>query len=256
MNQWRVKFEASNALCVTMGLRMRVGTGLFVALAMVWYFIAPESADCTDMTTGETVEGCVEFFEPLLTYFCALPPLVFAVLLHTLTKGDEHKPSLLQSPVDEEGRAIVAGPTETDAREERLAFSLRAGMTVGGFAFAGAYALIFIIGLLALPLGLLCGMIGSNCTEDDFLWAENSINFSFMVMRIGFGVFLVSAVGTFVRRAMSEGTVWPAPNPQAQQKKKVVVPCPSCEKKLRFPANYAGRVKCPTCDHVFVLTND
>ena len=62
-----MKIEAVELVVELMAVRERMGTGLFVALAIVWYLIAPDSLDCTDMETGETLEGCVEFFSPLLT---------------------------------------------------------------------------------------------------------------------------------------------------------------------------------------------
>ena len=33
-------------------------------------------------------------------------------------------------------------------------------------------------------------------------------------------------------------------------RKKIVISCPSCNKKLRFPAAYEGEVQCPNCKHV------
>ena len=239
-----------------MAISERVGTGLFIGVAIVWYLIFSQPPDCTYIDTGEEVPGCKEMFQPLLNYFCALPPLVLAVLVHTLSKGDEYQPSLMQIPVDEQGRTVISEQTNPASSEEKLAFSFRAGMTFGGFAFAGAYAFIFVVGLLAVPMLVLCGMMGSSCTDDDFAWAENAINFGRTMMWIGFWVFMVSAVGTAVLRKMSDEGRWSPLTSERQQTKKVVVPCPSCEKKLKFPADYAGKVRCPNCDHVFVISND
>lgn len=250
-----MNIEALELVLVIMALRDRMGTGLFVALAIVWYLIAPESLDCTDMETGETLEGCVEFFSPLLTYFCALPPLVLAVFSHTLSRGGEHKPSLQHLPVDEEGRTALPGQDTVPTQQESTASLLRTGMNLGGFTFAGAYAFIFLVGLLAVPFLVLCGMMGSNCSDSDFLWAENSIRFGYAAMMIGFWVFLISSVGTYALRSMSEYDGGASSN-LLQQEEKMVIPCPSCNKKLRFPATYEGEVQCPNCRHTFPVVKN
>ena len=238
-----------------MALRERVGTGVFVILAIGWYLIAPQSPDCTDMQTGETLEGCQDFFTPFMTYFCALPPLVLAVLVHTLTKGGEQKPSLQHIRLDVEGRVLFSEEEKTVSQQEQVEFFLRMGMNLGGLAFVGAYAFIFIVGLLAIPQMVLCGMMGSNCSDSDFLWAENSIAFGYTVMKIGFWVFFPSAVGTFVlRNVVAETPSLSSPSKEKGQQK-VVVSCPSCEKKLRFPADYTGDVQCPNCTHIFTVSN-
>ena len=245
-----MKIEAVELVVELMAVRERMGTGLFVALAIVWYLIAPDSLDCTDMETGETLEGCVEFFSPLLTYFCALPPLVLAVFFHTLSRRGEHKPSLQYIPVDEEGRTVIPEHDTVPTQQESAASLLRKGMNFGGFTFAGAYAFIFLVGLLAIPFLVMCGMMGSNCSDSDFLWAENSIRFGYAAMMISFWVFLISSVGTYALRSMSGYDEVPSSNPPRQEEK-MIIPCPSCNKKLRFPAAYEGEVQCPNCKHTF-----
>ena len=245
-----MNIEALEVVVELMALRERMGTGLFVALGIVWYLIAPESLDCTDMETGETLEGCVEFFSPLLTYFCALPPLVLAVFFHTVSRGGEHKPSLQYIPVDEEGRTVIPEHDTVQPQQESTASLLRKGMNLGGFTFAGAYAFIFLVGMLAIPFLIMCGMMGSNCSDSDFLWAENSIRFGYTAMMISFWVFLISSVGTYALRSMSEYDGGSSSN-LPRQEEKIVIPCPSCNKKLRFPAAYEGEVQCPNCKHTF-----
>ena len=234
-----------------MGLMERIGTGVFVGLAIFWYLIAPESLDCTDMQTGETLEGCVSFFSPLMTYFCALPPLVLAVFIHTLSKGGESKPSLQHLAVDEEGRAIMPEQKEVRSQQETIEFSFRMAMNFGGFSFASAYAFIFIVGLLAIPQLLLCGMMGSSCSDSDFSWAENGMDLGYTVMTVGFWVFLVSAVATFGFRNLNAEAGFSTSPALKKQQENVIIPCPSCEKRLRLPANYSGEIQCPNCEHVF-----
>ena len=65
-----MNIEALEVVVELMALRERMGTGLFVALGIVWYLIAPESLDCTDMETGETLEGCVEFLSIVDVFLC------------------------------------------------------------------------------------------------------------------------------------------------------------------------------------------
>ena len=122
-------------------------------------------------------------------------------------------------------------------------------MNLGGFTFAGAYAFIFLVGMLAIPFLIMCGMMGSNCSDSDFLWAENSIRFGYTAMMISFWVFLISSVGTYASK--HERVRWRYHPPTPRQEEKIVIPCPSCNKKLRFPAAYEGEVQCPNCEHTF-----
>ena len=124
-------------------------------------------------------------------------------------------------------------------------------MNFGGFTFAGAYAFIFLVGLLAIPFLVMYCMMGSNCSDSDFLWAENSIRFGYAAMMINFWVFLISSVGTYALRSMSGYDEMPSSNPPAGRKNDH--PVPILQQKLRFPAAYGARYNAPTASTRFPL---
>ena len=224
-----------------------VVSGAFVLLSGLWYLALPNMVTCEDMQTGEVLTGCVEVMTPLITYFCATPPLVLAVLFHTMRNGEKSSVQLHTTPIDAEGRAVISPGAPGTNEQVPLRSYAAWGMTIGGFSMAGAYCLTFIFGLfIALPLLALAGMSYGSSSDADFEWLVNPFKVLFFVMRVGFWLFAASAIAKFVLdrgQNLQDGP----PHKSA----KIMVPCPSCGAKLNVPTNYSGQVQCPKCQHVF-----
>lgn len=225
-------------------------SGAFVLLTGLWYLALPNMVACEDMQTGEVLQGCVEVMTPLITYFCATPPLVLAVLFHTLKHGERSAVQLHTIPVDAEGRAVLSPDAPSTNEQIPVEAYAAWGVTIGGFSMATAYSLSFIVGvLIAVPLLLIAGMSFGSSSDFELDWLVNIYEVLFFVMRIGFWLFAASAIAKLVleRGGIQQGG-------GARTSKKIVAPCPSCEAKLKFPAHHSGQVQCPSCEHVFVVS--
>ena len=222
-------------------------SGAFVLLTGLWYLAIPNMVACEDMQTGEVLQGCVEVMTPLITYFCATPPLVIAVLFHTMRHGERSAVQLHTLPVDAEGRAVLSPDAPATNEQVPLESYAAWGMTIGGFSMAGAYSITFIVGLfVALPLLVLAGMSFGSSGDVDLDWLVNIYKVSFFVMRLGFWLFAASAIAKFVLdrgQNLQDGL--------PRKSIKIMAPCPSCGAKLNFPADYSGQVQCPKCQHLF-----
>ena len=222
-------------------------SGVFVLLTGLWYLALPNMVTCEDMQTGEVLQGCVEVMTPLITYFCATPPLVIAVLFHTMKNGERSAVQLHTIPIDAEGRAVLSPVAPATNEQISLEAYAAWGVTIGGFSMAGAYSITFIVGVLvALPLLVLAGLSFGSSGDPDLDWLVNIYKVSFFVMRVGFWLFATSAIAKFV---LERGEIQKGDG--ARKSDKIVTPCPSCGKKLRFPAAYSGEVQCPSCQHIF-----
>lgn len=222
-------------------------SGGFVLFAGLWYLALPNMVACEDMQTGEVLQGCVEVMTPLITYFCATPPLVLAVLFHTMKHGDRSPVQLDTNPIDAEGRTVLSPDAPATNEQVPLQSYAAWGVAIGGFSMAGAYSLTFIVGLLvAVPLLVIAGMSFGSSSDVDLDWLVNIYTVSFFVMRVGFWLFAASAIAKFV---LDRGQNLQDGPPRKSTK--ITVLCPSCEAKLNFPADYSGQVQCPKCRHVF-----
>ena len=98
--------------------------------------------------------------------------------------------------------------------------------------------------------------MGSNCSDSDFLWAENSIAAGYIVMRISVAVFALSAVIKGILDFKNPADVDDSAAPVLRVSgANVIVRCAACKKKIKFPSSYVGEVQCPKCDHVFLTEN-
>ena len=122
-------------------------SGVFVLLTGLWYLALPNMVTCEDMQTGEVLQGCVEVMTPLITYFCATPPLVIAVLFHTMKNGERSAVQLHTIPIDAEGRAVLSPVAPATNEQISLEAYAAWGVTIGGFSMAGAYSNTFIVGV-------------------------------------------------------------------------------------------------------------
>ena len=84
----------------------RIGgvSGLFVLLTLGWYLVFPFVTGCDMNTTAVETQECEELITPVLSFFCALPPLMIAVLVFVSTHGKKPKAVLENPMVDEEGK--------------------------------------------------------------------------------------------------------------------------------------------------------
>ena len=226
-------------------------SGLFVLLTLGWYLIFPNVMSCTNMETGVFYSDCQEVLTPILAFFCTLPPLIIAVLLYISAHGE--RPMVgLETPKVREGGAMAVSNVAAHQTQRISNIELAgAAMTIGGVTFTLAYGFIFLIGIFFLLLGSMCAFGGCSDLEQTFV---NWIFYPDKAMKIGMAVFLVSAITKLVLEydlEKSEGGEKPR---HAHQKgeEKATTPCPSCGKKLRFPAAYSGEVQCPSCQHIFV----
>ena len=220
-------------------------SGLFVLLTLAWYFIFPSMVPCSDAEFTD----CEEIFSPILAFFCATPPLIVAVLLYISAHGERPKLGLENPKVSEGGAMAVSNvPAHHTQRITHIELAGTA-MTIGGITFTLAYGLMLLIGILFGLLAGMCAFGGCNELFVVFDW----LFYADIVMKTGMVVFLISAITTLVLELnleKADGTEKPR-QPQQKGTEKVTTPCPSCGKKLRFPAAYSGEVQCPSCQHTF-----
>lgn len=238
----------------------RIGglSGLFVLLTLGWYLVFPFVTGCGTNTTAPETEECEELITPVMSFLCALPPLMIAIFVFISTHG--RKPKLmLQSPtVDNEGKMhLPAGieQVEETIKQTQLAQS---GMSIGGVMMAASCVLIVLAALLMVLLGSFCAMGGaSTCSVDEFDWLISCIKFGNLGIKLGLVVFLISAVAKLVMEYQLEAQGLVAKTtPTVPANSMVRSPCPACGAKLRFPIEHQGEVQCPKCAHVFVVGMD
>ena len=149
-----------------MGISSRVVSGASVVLAGLWFLAIPSMVACEDMQTGEVLSGCVEVVTPLVTYFCATPPLVLAVLLHTMRYGEQSAVNFLPIPNDEEGRAVLSADAPATKEQMPPVAYAKWGMVIGGVSMAGAYAITFVVGVFAAVPLLIMAALSFGSTGD------------------------------------------------------------------------------------------
>ena len=84
----------------------RIGglSGLFVLITLGWYLVFPFITGCDLNTTAPERDECEELITPVMSFLCALPPLMIAIFVFISTHGRKPK-VMLQSPtVDDEGK--------------------------------------------------------------------------------------------------------------------------------------------------------
>ena len=231
-------------------------SGLFVLFTLAWYLIFPNMVACTDMETGEVLPGCKEFTAPILAFFCSIPPLIIAVLLYISAHGERPKVGLESPKMSEGGDMAVSNVA---AHHTQLITHIElagTAMTIGGITFTLAYGFMLLVGILLGLSASLCALGG--CSDDVFQNFIDWLSYADMVMKIGMVVFFISAITKLVLEfnlEKADGTEKMHP-PQEERTDKVTTPCPSCGKKLRFPAAYSGEVQCPSCQHIFETGKD
>ena len=169
----------------------RIGglSGLFVLLTLGWYLVFPFVTGCGSNTTAPETEECEELITPVMSFLCALPPLMIAVFVFIATHGRKPKTMLQLPTVDGDGKMhLPAGvqQVEETIKQTQLAQS---GMGIGGVMMtllrphrAG--------GVLMILLGSFCAMGGaSNCSDDEFEWLISSIKFGNLGIKLGLVVF-------------------------------------------------------------------
>ena len=226
-------------------------SGAFVLLTLVWYFIFPNMVSCTDMETGEFYSECEEVLTPILSFFCSIPPLIIAVLLYISVNGERPKVGLERPKTSEVGAMAVSNVAAHQTQRISNIELAGAAMTIGGITFTLAYGFMFLIGLFFGLIGAMCAFGGCNDLWENF---TDWLFYSDIVMKTGMVVFFISAITKLVleyglEKADGGGKLR---LPDQKTTEKATTPCPSCEKKLRFPAAYSGEVQCPSCQHVFV----
>ena len=153
----RVNVDISELKSSSMLRRIGGVSGLFVLLTFGWYLVFPFVTGCDMNTTAVETQECEELITPVLSFFCALPPLMIAVLMFVSTHGKKSK-VLLESPVvNEEGKMQL--PTAVQSVEESIKQTqlAQSGMGLGAVLMIGSYALILLAGVFLLLLALLCG---------------------------------------------------------------------------------------------------
>lgn len=220
-------------------------SGLFVLLTLAWYFIFPNMVACNEAE----FTGCEEIFNPILAFFCATPPLIIAVLLYISANGERPKVGLENPKMSEGGAMVVSNVAAHQTHRISHVELAGAAMTIGGITFALAYGLMLLIGMF---FGLMAGMCAFGGCDELFV-VFDWLYYADIVMKTGMVVFFISAITKLVLEfnlEKADGTVEPR-QPQQKGTEKVTTPCPSCGKKLRFPAAYSGEVQCPSCQHIF-----
>lgn len=220
-------------------------SGLFVLLTLAWYFIFPNMVTCNEAEFTD----CEEIFNPILAFFCATPPLIIAVLLYISANGERPKVGLENPKVSEGGAMVVSNVAAHQTHRISHVELAGAAMTIGGITFALAYSLMLLIGIF---FGLMAGMCAFGGCDELFV-VFDWLFYADIVMKTGMVVFFISAITKLVLEfnlEKADGTVEPR-QPQQKGTEKVTTPCPSCGKKLRFPAAYSGEVQCPSCQHIF-----
>ncbi len=221
-------------------------SGLFVLLTLAWYFIFPNMVSCNEAEFTD----CEEIFNPILAFFCATPPLIIAVLLYISANGERPKVGLENPKMSESGAMVVSNVAAHQTHRISHVELAGAAMTIGGITFALAYGFMLLIGIF---FGLMAGMCAFGGCNDLFDTAVDWLFYGDIVMKTGMVVFFISAITKLVLEfnlEKADGTE-KLRRPQEKSMDKITTPCPSCGKKLRFPAAYSGEVQCPSCQHIF-----
>ena len=251
----RVNVDISDLKSSSMLRRIGGVSGLFVLLTLVWYLVFPFVTGCDMNTTAVETQECEELITPVLSFFCALPPLMIAVLVFVSTHGKKSKAVLENPMVDEEGKMQV--PTGVQSVEESIKQTqlAQSGMGLGAVLMIGSYALILLAGVFLLLLALLCGMsMGNSCGDEGFESLLSWISVGSVGIKLGLAVFLISAAGKLViEYQLDANGMLVETKPATVVSTMVRLPCPACGAKLRFPTEHQGEVQCPKCDHVFTV---
>ena len=107
----RVNVDISELKSSSMLRRIGGVSGLFVLLTFGWYLVFPFVTGCDMNTTAVETQECEELITPVLSFFCALPPLMIAVLVFVSTHGKKSKVLLENPVVDEEGKCNSRPPS-------------------------------------------------------------------------------------------------------------------------------------------------
>ena len=238
----------------------RIGglSGLFVLLTLGWYLIFPFVTGCDMNTTAVETQECEELITPVMSFLCALPPLMIAIFVFISSHGRKSKVMLQNPVVDEEGKMQLPGGFEQVEETIKQTQLAQSGMSIGGVMMAACCVLIVLAVLLIVLLGSFCAMGGANsCSDDEFERLISFIKFGNLGIKLGLVVFLFSAVAKLVMEDQLEGQGLIAETkPTAPANPMMRTPCPACGAKLRFPNEHQGEVQCPKCDHVFVVGMD
>ena len=252
----RVNIKGQRMPLIAMNNRTKAVSGAAVFFGLIWYYVFPNMIACGTTETGDPIGFCEDVLHPMLTYFCGVPPLIIACMVYALQQGERKPVELHQLKTEENGQMVV--PASFGTQTQQMSAQEWSGrvMTLSAFSLAGGYAFIFIVGLLAIPFLVLCGSMGSNCSDSDFLWAENSIAAGYIVMRISVAVFALSAVIKGILDFKNPADVDDSAAPVVRVSgANVIVRCAACKKKIKFPSSYVGEVQCPKCNHVFLTGN-
>ena len=238
----------------------RIGglSGLFVLLTLGWYLVFPFVTGCGTNTTAPETEECEELITPVMSFLCALPPLMIAVFVFIITHGRKPKTMLQLPTVDSDGMMhLPAGvqQVEETIKQTQLAQS---GLGIGGVMMAASSVLIVLAALLMVLLGSFCAMGGaSTCSDDEFEWLISWMKFGNLGIKLGLIVFFISAVAKLVMEYRLEAQGVSAQTKPLQHTQTMArSACPACGAKLRFPPEHQGEVQCPKCQHVFVVGMD
>ena len=238
----------------------RIGglSGLFVLLTLGWYLVFPFVTGCSSNTTAAETEECEELITPVMSFLCALPPLMIAVFVFIATHGRKPKTMLQLPTVDSDGTMhLPAGvqQVEETIKQTQLAQS---GLGIGGVMMAASSVLIVLAALLMILLGSFCAMGGAtSCSDEEFEWLVSWMKFGNLGIKLGLIVFFISAVAKLVMEYQLEAQGLVAETtPTAPANPMVRSPCPACGANLRFPIEHQGEVQCPKCGHVFVVGMD
>jgi hypothetical protein len=238
----------------------RIGglSGLFVLLTLGWYLVFPFVTGCGTNTTAPETEECEELITPVMSFLCALPPLMIAVFVFIITHGRKPKTMLQLPTVESDGTMhLPAGvqQVEETLKQTQLAQS---GLGIGGVMMAASSVLIVLAALLMVLLGSFCAMGGaSTCSDDEFEWLISWMKFGNLGIKLGLVVFFISAVAKLVMEYQLEAQGVSAQTKPLQHTQTMErSACPACGAKLRFPPEHQGEVQCPKCQHVFVVGMD
>ncbi|MEL0182197.1 MAG: hypothetical protein VW872_03930, partial [Candidatus Poseidoniales archaeon] len=137
-------------------------------------------------TTAPETEECEELITPVMSFLCALPPLMIAVLVFIITHGRKPKTTLQLPTVDSDGTMhLPAGvqQVEETLKQTQLAQS---GLGIGGVMMAASSVLIVLAALLMILLGSFCAMGGaSTCSDDEFDWLISWMKFGNLGIKLG-----------------------------------------------------------------------
>ena len=238
----------------------RIGglSGLFVLLTLGWYLVFPFVTGCGMNTTAVETEECEQLITPVMSFFCALPPLLIAILVFISTHGQKSKMMLQNPTVDDEGKMhlpAVIDEFEESIKQTQLA---RSFMNIGGVMMIACCVLIVLAAVLMLIVGSFCAMGGAtDCGDDNFESFIFWIKFGNVGIKLGLVVFLISAIAKLVVEYQLEAKGFSVETKPVEHASPTVrSSCPACGAKLRFPNEHQGEVQCPKCDHVFTVGMD